>query len=336
MKGPILLVIAPLLAARIAAANDAVFGGDGADLAPIQETRVRMASEHIELDRRAVDRRMENGRTARQQVWEVVASYVFENPTDRPITLTLGFPEDRLDDDESPPFGDRHAFRDLRITVAGQDVPHRIGTVRRAPRWAPWAGKLGRVHLFSVTFRPGPTPIVHRYVMAVSYSNMTTSWLTYVTRTGALWNGPIGRARFTFRVPERPWSLVWPRSFATPTMRTLADGRTEVAFEQTDWRPTQDLFVHFGGPGRPLFPPCPSASRDDAPWEFFRLPPADRRVCANLPYAHHGYAFKDPQLRARFYQKPVPIRYPDYPSPPDPDGALMFQRFFVAPDFGLS
>lgn len=91
------------------------------------------------------------------------------------------------------------------------------------------------------------------------------------------------------------------------------------------------------------FEPCPPPSTDATPWDFDRLSPEDRRVCRNLPFAHHGYPFKDAALRRRFYQEPVPVRETPPESPladrsprPADKGTLRFRRFFPAADFAVS
>ena len=61
-------------------ANDATFGGAGGALAPLKETRIRMASEDILLE--AMD----------NEYWSVTASYVFENTTSKTVVVQLGFP----------------------------------------------------------------------------------------------------------------------------------------------------------------------------------------------------------------------------------------------------
>ena len=60
-------------------ANDSTFGGAGGTLAPLKETRIRMASEHITLEARASD------------IWTVQAEYVFENLTSESVTVQMGF-----------------------------------------------------------------------------------------------------------------------------------------------------------------------------------------------------------------------------------------------------
>lgn len=62
----LVLAAALALVSPMIFANDATFGGRGSDLLPLQETRVRMASEDILLDLDPL-----------QDGWRVTATYQF-------------------------------------------------------------------------------------------------------------------------------------------------------------------------------------------------------------------------------------------------------------------
>ena len=98
-------------------ANDATFGGAGGALAPLKETRIRMASEDILLE--ALD----------NDYWSVTASYVFENTTSKTVVVQLGFPELGCmgDCDMGHPF----TMNGLVTTVRGRPVNHRTGRINR-------------------------------------------------------------------------------------------------------------------------------------------------------------------------------------------------------------
>jgi hypothetical protein len=194
----------------------------------------------------------------------------------------------------------------------------------------PWAPKIGRVHLFPVTFAPRErVRILHEYVYERS-SDVEGEWVNYVTTTGALWNVPIGVARFTIRTPNRPWNVGYPIGYKlhsyTEKPVGAAGGITELVFEMKKWVPKRDLGVHLGGahltPG-----PCPpvmdveaalEAGGDAAAEKVFLdegLGPKDLKLCRNMVYAAHGMPFKDKQLRRFFYRRPqrvtLPYYYPD-------------------------
>jgi hypothetical protein len=293
-----------------ASANDGTWGGDGADLVPLKERRIRMAAEDIVMEYVPVKQYGYR--------WQVTANYTFENPTDETVTVTMGFPEKFCDGESDCGSPDnKHTFWDMKTSVDGKPVKMRIGKV--SPREEKWAPELGRVHLFDVTIAPKATAsVVHTYHHGHSGSSMGDSNLSYITKTGALWNGPIGKARFTVRLPERPWGLVYPKTYNLKSYTSRKQGKgvsTELIFEQENWTPTQDLDLYFGSPmtqesgcpqvhetiiGEGIKKPTLAAAQE----VFGRLTDEKLRICRNMPYAHHGYAFKDEKLQQYFYTGP--------------------------------
>lgn len=291
----------------VVVANDATFGGRGSDLLPLQETRVRMVSEDIVLELVPV-----------RDAWQVTATYVFENPTDQAIKLQMGFPEERCREDQdcTPNAG---LFQDLVTTVRGVPVEQREGRVSRAE----WAEQLGRVFLYDVTFAPRErVEIVHTY--AYDRSTGVDWWgTTYLTRTGGLWGGPIGHARFTVRLREPVLYVIYPNVFALTRFAEepseAGGAKVELVFEARDWRPTVDFSVSF-----PSFSIvamtdeglCQGIEGDLSDEELAPVLASwsDRqlRACRNRLYSLHGYPFKDPALRAEAYGPPA---LPDWADP---------------------
>ncbi|MCB9593007.1 MAG: YARHG domain-containing protein [Sandaracinaceae bacterium] len=285
-----------------ALANDASFGGEGADLAPLVETRVRMASEEIVIEQPRPD----------ADGWRVTATYAFENPTDEAVAITMGFPERHCGPDEDCGFDNR--FLGLRTTVRGEPVAHRVSRVGRRHGWAP---RLGRAYLFDVRFEPRErVEIVHRYQMGSSGSVDGGDEVAYVTRTGALWAGPIGRARFVVRTHRRPWRLSFPAEYQLaryveePT--AAGPGRTEIVFEQTEWSPRHDLHVYLGRPWNGIettsaISRCPAPGATGRYVERTRealreLSDADLATCRNMIFAAHGRPFASAAARETFYR----------------------------------
>ena len=296
--------LAALLAAGLgiptAQANDSAFGGSGSDLIPLAETTIRMAAEEITFV--AASPLTFEGAWGE---WDVVAKYRFENPSKQPVRLTMGFPETRCGGDEwegdgSPRCGE---FRGLRTEVRGTPVEMRAGKVGKPP----WSKRLGTVYLFDVSFKPGEAvEVVHRYrydrTPGAGYES-----LTYVTATGALWNGPIGSARFRLIDLETPpVAIQYPPSFhlAESVERpTPAGGRTDLLFEMKDWRPTGDftlVLLNHSWPSRFDCPPLENLEPDDPTWKA--LDAKTLRVCRNLPFAVHGKPFEAQDLRELFYR----------------------------------
>src|SRR6478609_4633639 len=132
--------------AGTARANDSTFGGEAADLVPLDETRVSMVSEDIHLEYRAGD-------------WYVTADYVFKNDADTPVSLQVGFPETRCFEDGSDCVG--QPFRNLVTKVDGKPALHRTGKVSKKHEWAKHTSV---VWLFDAVFAPhSETRIGHSY-----------------------------------------------------------------------------------------------------------------------------------------------------------------------------
>lgn len=288
-------------------ANDATFGGRGSDLIPLTETRVRMVSEDIVLELVPV-----------RDAWQVLATYVFENPTDQVVRLRVGFPEERCDPnrDCSPNAGQ---FQDLSTMVRGEPVEATEGQV--APSSA-WGDSIGRVYLYDLEFKPHErVTVVHSY----SYDRSTGNdwWGTrYLTRTGTLWAGPIGHARFTVRLPSPALYVMYPREFrlsrfVEEARADGAGGRTELVFEASDYRPAHDFEVVFPSFSIEAMGPDGLCMGMDGEMSSEELGPVlhdwsetQLRACRNRLYALHGYPFKDAALRAEHYGAPPAL--PDW------------------------
>jgi hypothetical protein len=298
--------ILPLLAGPAALANDATFGGRGTDLFPLQETRVRMVSEEVVLEEQA------------GLAWHATATYRFSNPTRERVVVRVGYPETPCPTTS----GCRGTgeFRDLVTEVRGVRVPMEVGRVGSGREWAQ---DVGRVHLFDLAFDPGETvTVVHRYDFDGSTS-VDGREVHYLTRTGRLWNGPIGKARFVVRTLERPWGILFPDDY---TLKTFAQARgagggpvTEMVFERSRWTPRQDLEVRlFNASAVGQCDPdlrrlgCPMSflvgtfreAEDAGPLEeaLRRLDDRQLRACREMVQAHRGYRFHEPDLRRLFYR----------------------------------
>ena len=289
-------------------ANDSSFGGSGADLVPLAETRVRMVSEDIamELAPEEVAQREGDG-----MAWIVHAKYRFENPTAERVRLQMGFPETRCDG-EGDCTGRGGEFRDMTTTVRGRPVRQRIGSVSRREEWP----GLGRVFVYDVTFQPNETvEIEHRYVYDRSRSVMGDH-LSYLTKTGALWNGPIEHARFTVRTPYRPWMVVAPgeyriTSHVERTVEGKDGGVNETVFEARAFTPEEDfavflVSVFMSGAMMHGLEDCPFFYEPDDTEAFDAAPVETLRLCRALVYARHGKTFDDAALNERFYGEREP------------------------------
>lgn len=318
-----------------AQANDAAFGGRGAALFPIQETRVRMAAEDITMTYVPYwieYKDSEGNKTKHKQWrWQVEATYTFVNPTKEEIPLKLGFPETRCDPNQDECNGDGR-FKQMRTWVREAEVKH---TVSKSKKVNPTLPAYDRVYLYDVTFKPQETVIIrHSYLYSGSESVEGID-ADYVTRTGSLWGGPIGSARFSVRVPFTPNFLGWRPHQRLKSIEPILlhdTGYYQIVFEMKDWTPKEDFSLMTssaqGGNGGhmgqwALDAQCSSVHEHEVNYQeakqlakeaqrpfdevafsvAFWKDTKDLRFCRNLPFALWGYTFKDKQLQARYYKK---------------------------------
>ena len=319
----IILLLAFIFCPISVFANDSSFGGIGADLSPQKRSDVLMLSEDIKA--------VETG----QGVWAIEAKYVFKNPTDKQVKFTMGFPE-RLcypESDCASPSGDNTTFRDIVTVVDGTKVKTQVKSVGgKDKKWS----ELGRVHLFEIQFEPKQTRIIkHKYFMGISTSIEGERSFQYITKTGAMWGAPIGKAKFSISVRRRPIGFHFLNEYILKDYETQAgnDGLSTVVFEQENWIPSRDLeltFTYgmtqtFGCPqinsyymetdkllkrvkqilASPIAKVKPKPEDEFATTlvnESLKLSKRDLRLCRNLPFARHGYQFKSRDLNSRLYQ----------------------------------
>ncbi len=108
-----------VLAALPARANDASFLGAGATVFAVQEGRVRMVREHV-----VVRHVGGTGREGRATRWEADVTFRFENLSDAPIEVQMGFPDwlDRSETAVDGPDGPPWVIRDFQAWVGGAPV----------------------------------------------------------------------------------------------------------------------------------------------------------------------------------------------------------------------
>lgn len=303
-------------------ANDGSFQGKGATVFPVKENRIKMVSEDIRLE-------LKENSYNEDPRWHVDARYLFENPTNETITLQVGFPEYKCDGDTDCKAGD-WSFYNLTTNVRGKFIAHRVAQATPNKNYE----NAGRVHLFDVTFKPRErVSITHNYFYKTS-SYVDGKSLRYVTKTGALWNGPIGKATFTIIFPFRPFSLSFHESYKPLTVHHYQNSSsqkigTKIIFQMNHWTPTEDLHLVYNGhqfSPQVMFENCPSSyeiknlftkynshtQMDEAlsPQESLKKQKQlfakikNPALCRNLVYAIHGYSFKNPKWNNIFYKQP--------------------------------
>ncbi len=292
-----LWAIAACAIPQLARANDATFGGAGADLVPLSEQRVQMKSEEVVL-------------TARGREWSVEAKYVFFNTARADADVQVGFPEFRCENDG----GDCAdvAFRDLETTVDGASVKHRQGSLGKEHGWSDF---LGVVWLFDVKFpAQREVTIVHRYRLTSGADVEGNSYTSYVTRTGRSWAGPIGHAKFTAVMPPYvravyDTSVTGLRSSPPRLLQHEGTPRLELVLEGKDWKPEGGVSFGYNDSQLPLEPldmtKLPGGKRQEPLFHPQTCEPdgdpAEAQRCLNELYAAKGYPFKNPAIARKYY-----------------------------------
>jgi hypothetical protein len=307
------LLLACLSQPAPAPANDFEAEGLASGLAPVEASRIRLLTERAVLTQGKDDGRAD-------------ATYVFHNPTSEPIATVFAFPEgcpEVEEDGNVSGFYRNPQFRDLKTLVRGQPVATRI------VESSPWKGMdlcIGRIHAFDLTLAPNErVEVNHRYRFSDA-SGIGFDEVQYITRTGALWNGPIGSAEFVLSPRTAAYGLSWPDGFRfvgfeERTAGAAGDGNGEgrivYRFQTKAWTPKQDFVVALHGwpmastlaAEKGIALPCPDmialgiggqGPDPDAAKTLAAMSDADLALCRNLPYARHGYPFQRPELRAAF------------------------------------
>lgn len=299
-------LLAIVVAAPNASANDAAVGGRGIDLSPIQETRIHMVSEDIRIAQ------VEGAQ------FSVHAIYIFENPGDEAVALRMGFPERRCDDDTGSDCNSDGSFSAMRTSVDGALVEHTIEEV--GPR-TEWGEELGRIFVFRVDLAAGERKTVEHHYTYTGTDTVMGVELEYVTRTGALWGGPIEDATFTITF-NKPVCEIWMHEsmVAAIVERTTTAEGMSIKLHYDDWTPERDIVFPLIAQGwdqciQTIRSPCPQFSESDlthaSAVDFQNMSAevaanrgydlAELRICRNLPYAMLGYPFRSADLRATFY-----------------------------------
>jgi hypothetical protein len=287
------LALSVLLFASSGAAKDGVLGGTSAGPVPLVETRVRMASEDIVL--RYSDLR-----------WHVEATYVFENPADAAIELQAGFPELRCEAGEEC---EGKGLRDVTTTVDGRRVTGQEGKLEETGSFSKY---IGVIWLYDLTFPAKQrVTVVHGYTLSSGTDSQGNRFISHVTRAGRNWAGPIGKARFTARLPVVTHTIRRPElaGLRVTPPRVVSDGpapHVEIVLEGANWVPAGDYSISFN-PTALIAEARLDSSKSRKREQLFpagsclRSLAAVTRDCVNLIYASKGYPFREPELVKRFY-----------------------------------
>ncbi|STX28605.1 Uncharacterised protein [Legionella beliardensis] len=196
-----------LLSLTMAAqANDTAVGGSGASPYPVEQPNIKMVAEKIIIT--GQDLNKENMRGA----WDYDCSFVFKNTLNQPISLQMGFPFP-INDKETMvaiPAGQHSKPGDALVYNFTARANNKLLPVKRQKITANIEKDLfyRDAYIWKFTFSPLETvAIKHNYETGATFDVMGFHFVSYVLKTGKLWQGGrIGRTEIEV-IPNTPTRL---------------------------------------------------------------------------------------------------------------------------------
>lgn len=289
-------------------ANDTAFGGTGATPYPIEQPNIQMLSEKITISGRDLNNPTMNGS------WFYQCDFLFKNNHHEPLTVQMGFPFP-VDNEEfgniAVPAGRQvkpgeALVYDFKVTAQGKS----ISTQRQ--KIAPNQEKglfYKDAYLWKLTFSPAETvAIQHQYTTGATFDVMGFNQVSYVLKTGGLWQGGrIGQTQIEV-IPNTPTRLCSELNkkinFGSPKpkgMKIIGQGKNRrYVWNLKKFSPKDDLslciqtgrnYIHY----RVVYP----LLQDD----LARIHSMNKKQLAlirNTIYAQYGRQFETPQLQTYF------------------------------------
>ncbi|MEK6742654.1 MAG: YARHG domain-containing protein [Nitrospirota bacterium] len=202
---------------------------DGNTVIPVQNNKIRMVSEEVVMV-------PANTKGITEDV-KVNATFLFENLTDQPISMKMGFPYF-----SSAPKSFKAWVQDKVVNIEKRPMGGKGEIVLQHER----SGYILHMNAWDISFQPHEKKNVKvEYLGTWGFSlDRSTSYFIYVVETGALWSGTIGKADFSLILSESTMDyLKHPgtalRAYPSGYMRK--GNRIEWHFQ--NWKPKENLGV---------------------------------------------------------------------------------------------
>lgn len=229
-------------------------GGIGGSVYMVQDTEVRMASETIDM-------------AIHQTFVEFDIRYSFVNESDKTLSVTMGFPDERGGRMFAGWVNDFEASVDgvpVSVAFTKEDVS-KGDAVRRGFQW----------HVYTVEFAPGEKKQVRNTYWTYVTKYRGLHLFEYVLHTGASWKGNIGDLTINATLDE---GLLFPDAelyasyhdlHYSPAHGLARDGRTNKTWRFKNFEPTEedDLLIFFERAGYPYMAEAQLSSSEFEPEE---------------------------------------------------------------------
>lgn len=202
---------------------------DGNTVIPVQNNKIRMVSEEVAMV-------PANTKGITEDV-KVNATFLFENLTDQPISMKMGFPYF-----SSAPKSFKAWVQDKVVNIEKRPMGGKGEIVLQHER----SGYILHMYAWSISFKPHEKKDVKvEYVGTWGFSlDRSTSYFIYIVETGALWSGTIGKADFSITLSEGTMDYLRHPGTALrayPSGYTRKGNRIEWHFQ--NWKPKENLGV---------------------------------------------------------------------------------------------
>ncbi len=249
-----LLLLSPL--ARVYA-NDGYVGSVGQTAFPLKNSDIVMEREKVVIE--------DLGADAEEALVE--CTFWFKNTKDSAVEVEIGFPEERVGDQDNP----YYEIRDFKTWIDGIAVNVETKQAVESPEIEHF-GDYTRWFTWKVAFKPGELHVIKNTYRIHQGANNYGGWdYRYVLKTGALWAGKVGKAEVYFKSPRFPFSTKdlsdgayvkflkkhladeskkddpWFLVHLTPPIWVIEDGAVKWTFE--NFEPEQNIVIsHTGAP----------------------------------------------------------------------------------------
>lgn len=290
-------------------ANDTAFGGSGSLPIPISQPDIQMVNERIIISGRKLNHAAMNGS------WNYHCTFTFQNTRNEAVAITMGFPfpvntgmsEVALPDKRQSSEGKALVY-DFKVKIDNQPVTAKPQKIAANPDKGLYYED---AYLWDMTFSPLQTvTIQHDYETGATYDVMGFHWVSYVLKTGSLWqNNTIGHTTLEVipNTPTRLCSEIDPKSdYLQPTppgMTITGEGKTrKYSWNLSHFNPSDDLSLClYTGKSYVRYQIIlPYLQDEHALDKLRRLSPQQLRILRNTVFAQYGRVFTSPKLRQYF------------------------------------